>query len=77
MKKYKKSRRYYYFRKQRIMGLILAILGVVSAIVSGGDIAAALLLVPFGLFVMFTKEMLVTDDYFYEIKAKKFEEREL
>lgn len=69
--KYKKSKFYYYFRKQRIYGAIVVALGILSAIALDGDITAALLLVPLGLYVMFTKKMVVTDDYFWEMEAKK------
>jgi hypothetical protein len=71
MKKYKKSRRYYYFRKQRIIGAILVGLAALSVVITGGDITAAFLLGPLGLYTMFTKEMLIADDYFYEVKSKE------
>ena len=71
--KYKKSRIYYYFRKQRIYGAIVVALGILSAIALDGDITAAMFLVPLGLYVMFTKKMVVTDDYFYEMEAKQFD----
>ena len=38
-----------------------------------GDITAALLLVPIGLYLVFTKEPVITDDYFYELEVKKFD----
>jgi hypothetical protein len=71
MKKYRRNKRYYYFRKQKICGAIVAALGVLSAIILNGDITAALLLVPLGLYVMFTKEKVLMDDYYYECKAKE------
>lgn len=71
MKKYRKSKRYYYYRKQRIYGVVVTLLGVLSAIVSGGDITVAWLLVPAGLYLCFTKDMVITDDYFYEMEAKE------
>jgi len=69
--KYNKSKSSRYFRKQRIYGGILAALGILSAIVCDGDITAALLLTPFGIYLMLTREMWVTDDYYYEVQAKK------
>lgn len=71
MKKYRKSKRYYYFRKQKLMGLVLVILAVLSVILMEGDATAALLIGPLGLYTMFTRKMLITDDYFYEMEAKK------
>ena len=45
-----------YFLKQKLCGLILAAIGIVVPIVCDGDATASLLLVPMGLFVLFTKE---------------------
>ena len=45
-----------YFLKQKLCGLVLAAIGIVVPIVCGGDATASLLLVPMGLFVLFTKE---------------------
>lgn len=71
--KYQKHKRVKYFRKQKFMGGILIALGILSAIMSDGDITAALLLVPIGLYLVFTKEPVITDDYFYELEVKKFD----
>lgn len=65
------NRKRRYFRKQKLMGLALALLGVLSAFILEGDITVAILLVPFGLYVVFTKEMLWMDDYYYECKYRK------
>lgn len=71
--KYQKHKRVKYFRKQKILGAIIVVLGVLSAILLAGDITAALLLVPLGLYICFTKEAILLDDYFYELEAKKFD----
>lgn len=76
MKKYKKSKRYYYYRKQRRYGVAVLVLSALSAILTGGDITAALFLAPVGLFLIFTKTMVITDDYFYEMEAKIFDKWE-
>lgn len=73
--KYQKNKRAKYFRRQKIYGGILAILGVLSAILLDGDITIALLIVPFGLYIIFTKKPVITDDYFYELESKKFDNR--
>jgi hypothetical protein len=44
-----------YFIKQKLAGLVLCILGVLSAIVAEGDATAALMVIPLGIFVMLTK----------------------
>ena len=45
-----------YFLKQKLCGLVLAAIGIIVPIVCDGDATASLLLVPMGLFVLFTKE---------------------
>ena len=45
-----------YFLKQKLCGLVLATIGVIVPIVCDGDATASLLLIPMGLFVLFTKE---------------------
>ena len=45
-----------YFLKQKLCGFVLATIGIVVPIVCDGDATASLLLVPMGLFVLFTKE---------------------
>ena len=69
MKK-KHSKKYYYFRKQRIMGLVIVAIGILSGMIDG-DITAAILLVPLGLYSAFTKDMWLLNDYFYEVNNKR------
>ena len=45
-----------YFLKQKLCGLVLATIGIIVPIICDGDATASLLLVPMGLFVLFTKE---------------------
>ena len=45
-----------YFLKQKLCGVVLATIGIIAPIVCDGDATASLLLVPMGLFVLFTKE---------------------
>ena len=71
--KYQKNKRARYFKKQRIYGGALIALGILSAIILAGDITVALLLVPIGLYICFTKKAWLMDDYFYEQEAKKFD----
>ena len=72
MKKYKKTKRYYYFRKQRLYGVACLALAVLSLFITN-ELTVALLLGPLGLYLIFTKCMVITDDYFYEMEAKKFD----
>ena len=45
-----------YFLKQKLCGVVLAAIGIIVPIICDGDATASLLLVPMGLFVLFTKE---------------------
>jgi hypothetical protein len=72
-KKYRKSKRYYYFRKQRWYGVGLLVIAILSAIILEGDITAAIIIAIPAIYLLFTKDMVITDDYFYEMEAKKFD----
>ena len=74
MKKYRKSKRYYYFRNQKLLGVALLICSAISAIVCDGDITALLLIVPLGLYMIFTKEAITYGDYYYELQSKNEKE---
>lgn len=56
-----------YFRKQRLTGVILLVLSVIASLLDGG-IAAVLFLGPIGLLLIFSKEMILMNDYFFEVK---------
>ena len=72
--KYKNHKRLY-FRKQKICGVALIILSVISALLLDGDITVALILVPLGLYAIFTKKKILLNDYFYKTSNK--DDREL
>lgn len=57
-----------YFRRQKLIGIVAIVVGILSAIVGEGDITAAVVLVPLGLYVLFTKTpvMYVMHDDDYE-----------
>lgn len=42
-------------RQQKLIGLALVALGILSVFMTGGDATAALLIVPLGLYALFTK----------------------
>ena len=48
--------------RQRRYGAALVLLGVLSAVIGGGDITAALVLVPLGLWMMCTKEAVLYEE---------------
>lgn len=45
-----------YYIKQKLSGLILAIIGIIIPFVMNGDATASLLVLPLGLYLLFTKE---------------------
>lgn len=67
----KDNRRKKYFVKQKLLGLSLIILAIITAILTEGDITLAFILVPIGLGIIFTKEMVLMNDYYYEMKRKR------
>lgn len=54
-----------YLIKQRIMGVIMIVLGIISAVVLDGDVTACMIVVPLGIWLMVTKKYV--GDYQYEI----------
>lgn len=45
-----------YYIKQKLSGLILAIIGIIIPFVMDGDATASVLVLPLGLYLLFTKE---------------------
>ena len=54
-----------YFVIQKLMGLVIVVLAVVSCIITG-DGTAALLLIPIGIYTIFTKKLVITNTYYFE-----------
>lgn len=60
------SKRNLYFVKQRLIGLLLLMVTVFVVHATDGDATIALITVPMGLTLMFTKRAYIVDDYFFE-----------
>ena len=60
--------RRHYIMKQKAMGLGLILIGILTAIITGGDITVLMLFGAFGLYLVFTKEMWLEDQYYYAVK---------
>lgn len=54
-----------YFIKQRLIGILIIVLSVISVKLTG-DGTAALFMLPIGMFTTLTKEMVITDTYFFD-----------
>lgn len=65
-----RQRRALYFLKQKLLGVVLIAISVISAKVTG-DGTAAVFLAPVGLYTIFTKDMFLVDSYFLEQEEKK------
>jgi hypothetical protein len=71
----KMTRREKYFIKQKLIGILMAILSVLSVIWLGGEAAVALIFVPIGLMLIFSKDMVWMDKYYFEVKQREEERR--
>lgn len=65
------TRRQRYFVKQKLIGLVAIILGIVTSIVLKGDATFCIIAVPVGLGLIFTRKMVITDDYSLEIERRR------
>lgn len=50
------KRKIMYFLKQKLCGLVLVASGVVIPLILDGDATASVILIPFGLFLIFTRQ---------------------
>lgn len=70
----KNNKRTIYFRKQRAMGIGMVLIAVLSALIFEGDASAAILIAPIGLYTIFTKRMVLTNDYYFEEQERREKE---
>ena len=66
----KESRRWY-FIKQKACGLAMLAITVLAVWATEGDITIAFITVPLGLTCIFSKEMLIMNDYYFTTKERK------
>lgn len=67
------DKRKQYFIRQKLYGVGLLVLTAVIFMVMT-DVTFTLVTAPLGLWLLFTKEMVITDDYFFEVNEEKEEE---
>ena len=65
----KKARRWY-FIKQKAYGLAMLVVTVL-AVWSMGDITIAVITVPLGLMCLFSKQMLIVDNYYFATEERR------
>lgn len=49
-----------YYMKQRISGAIMAVIGIITPFVLNGDVTVSLFALPLGMFLMMTREKVMT-----------------
>lgn len=57
----RRRQRRQYFLKQRLTGVFLLVFTVLAVMATGGDATIAIITVPLGLYLLFTKEMLLVN----------------
>lgn len=63
------NRRNWYFFKQKLMGVgIIAITLLTLMWIRGEDATYAMITIPLGLWLIFSKEMILVNDYFFEME---------
>ena len=65
----KESRRWY-FIKQKAYGLAMLAVTVLAAWATEGDITIAVITVPVGLMCLFSKKMLIVDNYYFATEER-------
>lgn len=66
----KKARRWY-FIKQKAYGLEMLVVTVLAVWAAEGDITIAVITVPLGLMCLFSKKMLIVDNYYFATEERR------
>ena len=69
------DKRQIYFLKQKIVGLILIVIAVIAALATGGNITVSVLFGPAGLYLLFTKKMILDLEYKFEEEERIWQEQ--
>lgn len=73
--KIQEKRRRLYFLKQKVIGVFLLILTIFAVKLLEGDATIALITVPLGLVLIFSKEKCWMDSYYFEIENEERRKR--
>ena len=69
MKNYHKNKKALYFRKQKLIGILTIVLSILAVFLIKEDSVVILLFtIPLGFSLLFSKEPIWMDDYFWESK---------
>lgn len=64
-----KRERIKYFVIQKLIGVVVIVLAIVSCMISG-DGTAAIALAPIGIYTIFNKRMMIINTYYFESEEK-------
>lgn len=67
----KKKARRWYFIKQKAYGLAMLVVTVLAVWATEGDITIAVITVPLGLMCLFSKKMLIVDNYYFATEERR------
>ena len=65
------TRRQSYFCKQKLIGLGVIIMGIIVSLMFGGICPAYIVATPVGLYMIFTRQMVWVDSYYYDVKERR------
>ncbi len=67
----RRQQRRQYFLKQRLTGIFLLLFTILAVMLTGGDATIAIITVPLGLYLVFTKEMVIESGFHRETKERE------
>lgn len=67
----RRQQRRWYFIKQRLCGIVTLIFTVLAVRLMDGDATLALITVPLGLCMIFGKDMLITNEFYWQEERKR------
>lgn len=67
----RQQQRRWYFIKQRLYGIALIAITMLAVMTLDGDATIALFTLPLAGYLLFSKEMLIVDSYYWKTKERK------
>lgn len=68
---HRRQQRRWYFIKQRLSGIFFIVLTMILIKLLDGDATIALITVPLGLYLAFTKEMCIVNGFYWQMKERR------
>ena len=70
-REYRRQQRRWYFIKQRLFGIALLAFTVLATILLDGDATIGFVTVPLGLCLIFSKEMLIVNNFYWQEERRR------